>query len=360
MLPSTLMQIDFHHGVTYVLARLAGFEHGAAETIAYAAQYVDDATNGGCVTFDNGAMYARISSAHRMLDYRNLQELANHRVWIPFHFLPGNCGLPAGEEPRGKFIERLICTPDSPVARDMVRAAIDARGQANGLERLGVAMHVYADTWAHQGFAGVNHAQNSAEMVTDGEGAPDVRLLDRLTSYFVGEALPLGHGAVLSNPDHPWLQWGYTNGRGQVIRRDNPRDFLAAAEAMFKAMRRFRLGDADAAVGGLAAADRARIDGMLRSLRDPEGEVRHAAWLDAIGRGEFSFGRASPVYIAKGEGSWKYAALGTTAEVDDEDEVFVYSPAFLRSQWKRFHDALQEHRFDVLHRILPHYGICAA
>lgn len=41
------MQIDFHHATTYVLARLAGFEHPEANIIAYSAQYVDDATNSG-------------------------------------------------------------------------------------------------------------------------------------------------------------------------------------------------------------------------------------------------------------------------------------------------------------------------
>ena len=31
------MQIDFHHAVTYVLARLAGFDHADAEIVAYSA-----------------------------------------------------------------------------------------------------------------------------------------------------------------------------------------------------------------------------------------------------------------------------------------------------------------------------------
>jgi hypothetical protein len=29
------MQIDFHHGTTYVIARYAGFDHPQAEIIAY-------------------------------------------------------------------------------------------------------------------------------------------------------------------------------------------------------------------------------------------------------------------------------------------------------------------------------------
>ena len=53
------MQIDFHHGATYVIARLAGFDADDALTVAYAAQYVDDATNSGVVKFDNDALYAR-------------------------------------------------------------------------------------------------------------------------------------------------------------------------------------------------------------------------------------------------------------------------------------------------------------
>lgn len=76
------MQIDFHHAVTYVLARLAGFEHAKADVVAYAAQYVDDATNEGLIHFTNGAMYKRTSSAHKMLDYKNFADLANRQVWI--------------------------------------------------------------------------------------------------------------------------------------------------------------------------------------------------------------------------------------------------------------------------------------
>jgi hypothetical protein len=354
------MQIDFHHGVTYVVARLAGFEHLEAEVIAYAAQYVDDATNSGVVAFSNGAMYERMSSAHRTLDYRNFEELANHRVWIPFHFLPGNGGMPAGASPPGTFIDKLRCLPDSPVARDMVRTCIAARGAPSGLYRLGITMHVYADTWAHQGFAGVNHEVNHARHLTGADRRPDHSMMNRLMNYFVSEALPLGHGAVLSNPDKPWLVWGYTNGRGEVIVRDNPTDFVLAADAMCRAMRRFRVGDADADVPGLPPHDRGVLEEMIRGIHEHDGEQRHRLWLEAIAGAAFSFGRGHPLYVDKGEGSWKCDALGTAAEEDDEDEVFTYSPAFMHSHWKLFHDALQEHRFDVLHHILPRYGICAA
>ena len=361
------MQIDFHHGATYVIARLAGFDHRAAEIVAYCAQYVDDATNSGVIEFDNGAMYERISSAHKTLDYRNFESLANHRVWIPFHFLPGNGGVPAGQDPPGTFIDKLRCVPDSPVARDMLRACIhhqhfdpnhpDAPNAA--LHRLGITMHVYADTWAHQGFAGVNHEVNAAFHLRGPDGRPDEGTMSRMIGYFLGTSLPLGHGAVLSNPDKPYLVWSYTNGRDEVIHRDNPTDFVNAAQAMCVAMQRFRVGGEAARVPGMSAQDRGVFEELIRGTREVDGEVRHRVWLAAIADGAFSFGPAEVGYVAKGVGSWKHAALGTTAERDSFDE-FPYTPEFMRSDWKLFHDALQEHRFVVLHHILPRYGICAA
>ncbi|AFY47553.1 hypothetical protein Nos7524_1681 [Nostoc sp. PCC 7524] len=354
------MQIDFHHGVTYVVARLAGFEHDAASIIAYSAQYVDDATNDGFIQFDNGAMFSRMSSAHKMLDYRNFEQLANYRVWIPFHFLPGNGGLPAGQDPPGNFIEKLICRPNSYVAQEMVKEAIDRRHLPYALHRLGITMHVYVDTWAHQGFAGVNHRVNDARNLIDGDGKPDRSLMDRLKNYFVNEALPLGHGAVLSHPDKPFLRWGYFNGRGEQITRNNPKDFLEAANQMCRALQRYIAGNPEAQVPGLPEPDKTLIALLLENITDDNGHVRHQKWQSAIADGKFSFGQAEINYIPKGKGSWKFQSLGTEKAIDRGDEKFLYHPSFLTSNWKLFHDALEAHHFYIVHDLLPKYGICVA
>ncbi|MBD0336208.1 MAG: hypothetical protein ICV62_12020, partial [Cyanobacteria bacterium Co-bin13] len=313
------MQIDFHHGVTYVCARLAGFEHAEADIVAHCAQYVDDSISAGLIRFDNGAMFNRISSAHKMLDYRNFRELANSQVWIPFHFLPGNGGLPAGQEPAGSFINKLICRPNSPVAQAMVQECIRHRHKPYGLYRLGITLHVYADTWAHQGFAGVNHRVNYANDLVDSNNIPDQSLINRLQSFFIGEALPLGHGSVLGNPDKPFLRWGYTNGRGEKVVRDNPKDFLEAADQMYRAMQRFRAADPEAPVLGLPEPDRSLIAHMLTSITQAKGEMRHQAWLAAIAAGKFSFGPAVAHYAAKGRQSWKYQALRVEEGSDRND-----------------------------------------
>ena len=363
------MQIDFHHGVTYIVARLAGFDHPAASIIAYCAQYVDDATNAGLIQFDNGAVFEHISSAHKLLDYRNFRQLAHHRVWIPFHFLPGNGGLLAGQSPEGTFTNKLICRPNSYVAQDMLTACIQQRQTAHSLHRLGIAMHVYADTWSHQGFTGTNDKINEAKLLIDSQGNPDQRamasvkryfrknILDQVANFCLSEGFPLGHGAVLSHPDKPFLKWGYINGLNQEILRDNPQDFLEAADQMCRWMQRYLIGDHTAEVQGLPSADRALIAEHLQSITDSKKQVRHQQWLSLIREGRFSFGSAQVTYIAKGKGSWKYQALGTEAAIDTGKEVFPYHAAFLTSHWKHFHDALEIHRSYVIHDLLPRYEI---
>ena len=169
------MQIDFHHTTTYVVARAAGFEHDQAQIIAYASQYVDDATSTGTVRFDNQAVYNRISSAHKMLDARNTEELANHQVWLAFHFLPGNGGKQAGEDPDGSFINKIVCRPNSPAAQEMVRGVILEKDRSYGLHRLGVAMHVYVDTWVDQQF---DHAFTKlASLVRDYPDDAEIRTI---------------------------------------------------------------------------------------------------------------------------------------------------------------------------------------
>jgi len=365
------MQIDFHHGVTYVASRLAGLNHHQAEIVAYSAQYVDDATNHGAVKFKNGAMYNRVSSAHKVLDYRNFDELANHQVWIPFHFLPGNGGLAAGQNPEGSFVEKLICRPNSFVAQDMVAECIKRRHLPYSLHLLGITAHVFMDTWAHQGFAGVVHKVNRVEDIFDDEDKKDNHIWGRLKNFFgdqindkasgfVSGVQPLGHGAALSQPDKPFLKWSYKDGFGRTVIRDNPVDFIEAAEQLCRVIRRFIAGDSQADVKGLPDTDKDKIETLIRNLKMEDGDERHVKWLEAIENGEFSFGAEELSYVAKGEDSWKHVAIGTVREKDIESEEFDYKPEFLQSNWKHFHDALQLHRYYVIHDILPRYDISVA
>lgn len=393
------MQIDGHHTATYVAARIAGFSHKDAEKVSYAAQYVDDATNAGIVQFtESDYLYSRIASAHKMIDYDNFVDVENHLAWIPFHFLPGNGSLPHGEEPDGGELEKLVCRPDSYIARDMLRRAVLDRDHPRALHRLGIAMHVYADTFAHQGFVGSLCTANQAKGLTSGDSALDDRIKAHTKkelwtaikgnvksfSHFAGQVVglvwrekrwpskfvanfmrdkPVGHAAADVFPDQPYLKWQYIDHKNKEIKRDNPSIFMDAMEMMVRAMQAWRAGDQSMTLevqSGVGDADRAVIDRLFRSSVQIDGEERRQDWLDAIGQGEFSFGSEVPIYIGKGASSWKESALGTIKVTDSGFERFQYSEAFLTSDWKLFHDALQIHRSDVVHEILPRYGICAA
>ena len=48
------MNIDFHYGITYVLARLAGLNAEDSKIVAHSSQYVDDATTHGILHFSGG------------------------------------------------------------------------------------------------------------------------------------------------------------------------------------------------------------------------------------------------------------------------------------------------------------------
>ena len=368
------MNIDFHFATTYVIARTAGFNPDEARIIAHSSQYVDDATHGGVINFDNRAIYQRISSSHKMLDYRNFKSLANHQVWIPFHFLPGNGGKKAGENPKGKFINKLVCRPNSPVAQDMVKLCVESKEKKFSLHLLGITMHVYADTWAHQGFAGCLHKVNHVENLKDHEGKKNKDMLEKISNFFgdkfdeltsklVDDVSPLGHGAALSYPDKPYLKWSYINGLGEEIFRDNPKDFLAAADHMHQWMRKFIKGNSSTQEEGLPEGERSKLFDLFIKIQDDDENKRLHKWLQHIENGFFAFGPENVSYIHKGSNSWKHRALLNPIEMENGDEqkhIFKYHNEFMTSNWKLFHDALQFHRYNVLHLILPDYNICAA
>src|SRR5690242_12984831 len=105
------MQTDMHFYGTYAMARSAGLNPGAAQVIASAAEYVDDSDYVEIQLTDNVFLEAP-PTAHHPTNGENLEELDQRRVWLPFHFIPGNQG--------DSFEERLRCRKDSQVAQDMI------------------------------------------------------------------------------------------------------------------------------------------------------------------------------------------------------------------------------------------------
>ncbi|MCX7920588.1 MAG: hypothetical protein N3B21_00980 [Clostridia bacterium] len=368
------MEIDFHHSIVYVLSRLAGFNSNEAGVIAYSSQYVDDAVYDGTVMFANGAIYKPVRSAHKLLDYHYFDELTNHYVWVPFHFLPANCMLPAGEGENEEFAKRVVCKPNSPVAKDMIKECVQRHNEPNALYRLGITLHVYADTWAHQRFSGIQNKSNIVKYFEDDEVSKNLLhkvthffkdTFDRELGRFMDDIMPLGHGAVLSYPDKPFLKWRYTNYSGEKIERDNTAEFIEAAKNIYILLKRFRIGDPDVVVAGLDESIIKQITALMVSINDDDCMTRHKKWLEVISRGDFNIaldGKTVPLkdnieYAAEGAGSWENQAFGGKY---NSCTRYEYSEKFMESHWKKFHDALQDHHYYLLRILFPRYGLCIA
>jgi len=369
------MQKDFHYDVIYVLAKWGGFSTDEAYVLAYSSQYVDDANNTGRIKFTNSASYTRTSSAHETKDLlHNANDAENHNVWLPFHFIPGNQGYERGKAPNMPFEDKLICTPDSFIARDMIKEVISKANRPNGLHRFGIALHTYADTWAHRGFIGMVTDKNKMHNIRRRNADGNLVEVDTIMNRAISEVLPLGHGPAICNPDMPFLEewvFEFYDERGEQ-KYLNTEYFLVAADNIIKAMRVFLdyrkspinfTEDLSALFDGYAGLSENQsnvLKGLFTTITSEEGNDRHNAWLQRAIDGDIPGVDVIPEYMAKGEGSWKYSALGTKLEIDIQGKPFDYQPEFLVSDWKRFHDALQEQRQYILLELLPSYGICAS
>ncbi|RUL77506.1 DUF6765 family protein [Dyella choica] len=355
------MNNDFHYGVIYILARLAQYDRESATTIAHACQYVDDSTVTGVLDFAGGESFDRFASAHAMYDYLNWVSDSAKRVWAPFHFLPACEGQ--------TFDEKCVCRPNSRTAREMVKETIRQNHAENGLHRLGVTLHVYVDTWAHQKFSGTISANNIVNELRSEHHEP-TDLLGQLRKWVgvvedatenavAGLITRLGHGAALHLPDLPWAKWRYVNGHEQAIQRDNLPDFMTAADMAFRAIKGFQSGQEDFEnLAGLTADAKTSLENLLRDSRSEDSDERLRHLMEEVAKGSIHGLREEvPEYVAKGEGSWKFEATGIDSAETDGLTKPVWQPKFEHSDYRKFHDAVKQHRAYVMGTLLPSHGV---
>lgn len=344
------MQSDFHYYATVVLARAAGFGEDQALTIAYAAQYVDDARDGRDILV-GGREFSPLSTAN---DFGRYLASKDRDVWLkvylPFHFLPpGPIASEADDfitRPLGRLAERLI--------QDVAREA-DADPDYR-LVRLGVALHTIADTWAHQGFSGRWSREND---VTELEslGAP-TNLREAMAEAwrdFTGpihaaNPMQVAHFQAEFWPDYPFLAWrahfAAPGAAGREHRRDNPREFLAAARWLHQTMSDWPKPPDRSVMSWdeLAPMVTARL-----AVSDPDREARCRPWRTAFAH-LFPAHGGLPQYDPH---AWEVAALGEKLKqtpFSDAAEALGSRPSypgrtgFVDSLWVKFHRAAAAQR----------------
>ena len=141
-----------HYYGTYAMARAAGLKKEVCETIATAAQFVDDNAEKESVEFRDGARLDVEATAHHTINVKNLDREDQRQIWVPFHFLPGNEG--------DSYTQRLVCKKDSEIAQEVIKFNLSLLDQPFALPLVGITAHVYADTFSHYGFSGVSSRAN--------------------------------------------------------------------------------------------------------------------------------------------------------------------------------------------------------
>lgn len=368
------MQIDMHYYGTYALARAAGLNPVPAEIAATAAQFVDDMAGHMfdkitvSICFEDSGRIVSRPTAHHFQDIRNINKDDQRHVWVPFHFLPGNKG--------NDFESRLQCQMHSRIVQDMIAHHCELFDRENGLLLAGVTAHVLADTFSHYGFSGISSQYNCiTNMQFQNVGLDMIKrfndyeiyfkknykescganLWKRLISFFA-ETLSgaLGHGAAITYPDLPFLQWSmeyeYLPGsNGEPMHRDNTATFLDGCEALynlFVKVAQARPKDANIGVGFDTIRSNIRT---IIGTQEFEREDRIALWQQAMQEGDLGPKEKIPPYSGEQWNDDLRAFHGTQDSTKCLDH-----PAYL------FLQAASMHRNYVLRDLLPRHGLVVA
>ncbi len=258
------MNADFHYYATYAAAMLAGYSHEESLAICYSDQMVDLCTRTLLDTLKAPLSAATTQLQLELMDARTdiigLQDIT--RIWSSFHFLPYDLHAepPHRASKRYKNKYRLICKPNGELLEPTVTLA-----KNKGTQAVGIAMHILADTWAHQNFAGtpslvINNTNSYFyELFDDETGTREKQLNFRHSAsapddlensiytnsiYTPSEnsIMNLGHGRAGHLPDYCFIKYKYLPAWGEYeeIIKDNSSDYLHAFCQMIYAMKYLR------------------------------------------------------------------------------------------------------------------------
>lgn len=363
------MKIDMHYYGTYVLARAAGLNIKAAETIAYASEFVDESASGDHDVIKDGAHIVSEATAHhssqaifdffkKQLDHTDEEQ---RRIWVPFHFLPAGQG--------DSFTEKLICQPNSAIAQKMFAHHLTKAKEDYALELMGIAAHVFADTFAHYDFSGVSSRWNAIDGNSydlNGDEDPikeeakteifgkflqikNIRAgINELAEHAVGA---LGHAGAFNYPDIPYLHWSCTRERDQAkLNHNNPETFLQACRELHGKFLSFASGCDEAYIDPLSRQNfddiEAKIIEILNFRDDTVGRCER--WKTAVENNEIYESSETTIKDFNPK-DWIDQLKGLldldTSETVPESNIY------------RFYQAARQHRTLILRDLLPAQSI---
>ena len=243
------MNIGFHYYVTKTVAVRAGFSPREAQLIAYACQYVDDAQEHVKMrvlgmpepTYERMGRnwFDPTCTSHKgigniLYNFSNIRK----KILLPFHFIPEGW-----DEERKNF--RYLTVEQAPFAIEMVKRGLEKlrtaenmrKGKLKGLIRLGIALHSYEDSFAHQGFSARNSRKDngvSNPIILYNDRIQNMSLLVKLQGFL---GYSIGHGLLYTYPDRFNTRISYVNGRKKLIYVNTEERFLRAARGVYDLLR---------------------------------------------------------------------------------------------------------------------------
>ncbi|MFW5995158.1 MAG: DUF6765 family protein [Spirochaetia bacterium] len=318
------MNVEFHYYIVAMLARRAGFTQHEADTLAYASQYADNALVPYKVRGPN-IEYETVTT-HHFGFWDSRQE---HLVWVPFHFMPGDPEYGASLRSDRKR-NPLVVTPNGRRAKELLIAALKSRN----IMRIGIALHTFADTYAHQNFTGRNEAFNRFD-----PNSP---------------VPPIGHAHAGRAPDRLETIWEDPRLVPEKRTIRNRERFLSAARKIYRYLATYNRRD---------FSDEALVISELETLLGPEGAERpqEERQLDFIiqeniaeyRRNEWK-GEAIELNDTTGEEDidamkdkylWLKHELSNRAGLSQR--TVTARPGFYRSRYYQWHEAAREHRSEA-------------
>ena len=280
------MDIDFHYGAMYVLSRWAKFCSANANIIATSSQLVDD--NFDTTPFSDEEEKKNVAAGIKVRYscqniWGNVTGKGNGEIWIPFHFLPGLEGDTTDS--------KLVCKKHSGLSKKLAeRLLATTLDNSDFSFRLGIGLHVFADTWAHQEFAGINTTINKVQsLIFATQGSRIEKVIgdligsDSVLSKIVELVNPLGHAAAVHCPDMPYLWW--KSGEHFQDGRKNWDEFMEASEEIFRILQSVSCEP----VTGLSDEQKALLMDCFKTIQSTDINARYEEWMQRIHRNFFRF-----------------------------------------------------------------------
>lgn len=217
------MNICYHYYTIKTLAVKAGFSDEEAQQIAYYSQMVDDfhLSNHIVLREQPPAFFMENNLAWQINDHEwgmlpcatgidFLKSLSPHyqeHTLVPFHFIPPEDLAALKKRENSKRTDyRCVCAGERgdllihEIMDEAVQASKAERNEKN-LMALGMALHTYADTYAHCHFSGLHGFENEAILKKAYNRTAKAKEIPKAESDILRALPPIGHAHVETAPD---------------------------------------------------------------------------------------------------------------------------------------------------------------